>query len=163
MSKIEKECQHCGKTFLADTRELNRGNAKYCSLLCSSKAPKRLQYNQVCKHCGKEFLSASKNAKYCSSSCKQKHYRFLQKTEKIDDHSIKYFYKTFKDIPCEICGWDKTGRDLHHILEVSNGGTNEIDNLISVCPNCHRSIHTNVITKEEIDKIIKNRSYIVQL
>lgn len=158
MAKVEKECQFCGKPFLADLREVNRGNGKYCSQSCSSKAPKQLQHHQVCKHCGKDFMSASPNAKYCSDSCKQKNYRAQQKSLSEDSSSIKVFYKIFEMIPCELCKWDKTSRDLHHITEVSNGGTNELDNLISVCPNCHRLIHNNLISKDDLIKIVENRT-----
>ena len=158
MAKIEKECQSCGKSFQADTREVNRGNAKYCSLSCAAKAPKSLQYEQVCKHCGKEFISASKNAKYCSDSCKQKNYRARQKSLSENGTSIKNYYKIFENIPCELCQWDKTTRDLHHIIEVSNGGTNELSNLLCVCPNCHRMIHNNLVSENDIQNIIENRT-----
>ncbi len=158
MATIEKECQTCGKTFSADTREVNRGNAKYCSLSCAAKAPKKLQYTQICKHCGREFLSASKQSKYCSDSCKQKNYRAKQKDLSNENSSIKTFYKVFENVPCELCQWDKTSRDLHHIIEVSNGGTNELNNLLCVCPNCHRMIHNNLISKDDIENIIKNRT-----
>ena len=33
--KIIKQCVECNSNFEADTREINRGNAKYCSLKCS--------------------------------------------------------------------------------------------------------------------------------
>ena len=68
---------------------------------------KQLKYKQVCKHCGKEFNTASKNAKYCSDSCKQKNYRAKQRVISLESYSIKYFYKIFEKIPCELCGWDK--------------------------------------------------------
>jgi len=158
MSKTEKNCQFCGKSFQADIREINRGNAKYCSLSCAAKAPKSLQYNQVCKHCGKEFISASKNAKYCSDSCKQKNYRARQRSLSKDGISIKSYYKMFENTPCEICSWNKTTRDIHHIKEVVNGGTNELNNLISVCPNCHRMIHNNLISENDLLKIIEDRT-----
>ena len=32
--------------------------------------------------------------------------------------------------------------DLHHILPISEDGPNTEDNLIVVCPNCHRKIHS---------------------
>ena len=154
----EKICKTCGKSFQVDKREINRGNGKYCSLSCTAKAPKSLQYERVCKHCGKEFNSARKDTKYCSDSCKQKNYRARCKSASEDSLSIKSFYKIFENIPCEICKWDKTTRDLHHIIEVSNGGTNDINNLISVCPNCHRMIHNNLISKDDIENIIKFRT-----
>lgn len=154
----EKICQTCGKSFIANNKEIKRGNAKYCSLSCAAKAPKSLQYETICKHCGKSFMSARKNTKYCSDSCKQKNYRERSKSISANSISIKYLYKLFKNIPCEICGWDKTSRDLHHITEVSNGGTNELDNIICVCPNCHRMIHNNLISKDDILNIIKIRT-----
>ena len=158
MSKIEKLCECCNEPFTADSRELNRGNAKYCSLSCAAKMPKQLKYKQICKHCGKEFNTASKNAKYCSDSCKQKNYRAKQKTISLESFSIKHFYKIFEKIPCELCGWDKTSRDLHHIVEVSNGGLNILENLLCVCPNCHRMIHENLISEDDLNKIIKTRT-----
>jgi 5-methylcytosine-specific restriction endonuclease McrA len=27
--------------------------------------------------------------------------------------------------------------DLHHIIEVEEGGKNELSNLLALCPNCH--------------------------
>lgn len=156
--KVEKICQTCGKSFQADSREVNRGNGKYCSQTCSSKAPKALQYKQVCKHCGQEFMSASKAAKYCSDSCKQKNYRAKQKSLSEDGVSIKTYYKIFENISCEICAWDKTSRDLHHIIEVSIGGTNELNNIVCVCPNCHRMIHNNLISKDVLLKIVETRT-----
>lgn len=156
--KIEKICQTCKKPFYADSKEVNRGNGKYCTQSCASKAPKSLKYKQICKHCGQSFNSASKNAKYCSNSCKQKNYREKQKSLNLEAKSIKYYYKIFKDIPCEICSWKETSRDLHHIIEVSEGGLTEINNLISVCPNCHRMIHNNLISKDSLLKAIEIRT-----
>lgn len=158
MSKVEKLCQFCGEPFIADSRELNRGNAKYCSLSCSAKAPKALQYNQICKHCGRDFKSASKNAKYCSDSCKQKNYRAKQREVSKNDIPIKTLYSIFEDVPCEICGWNKTARDLHHILEVSKNGKNKLENIVCVCPNCHRMIHTNLISEDDLLKVVKSRT-----
>ena len=155
MCKTERNCQTCGKSFQADNREINRGNAKYCSLSCAGKVPKSLQYQRVCTHCGTTYNSSSKNSKYCSYSCKQKNYR---KSQRVEGTNIKLLYKLFEDVPCEICGWKETTRDLHHIQEVSQGGTNEVDNLISVCPNHHRMIHKNLISKDELYKIVENRT-----
>jgi hypothetical protein len=158
MSKIEKLCECCGESFMANSKELNRGNAKYCSLSCAGKMPKKLQYKQICKHCGVEFNSASKNAKYCSNSCKQKNYRLKQKDVSKEGRSIKHFYKIFENTPCELCGWDKTSRDLHHIIKVSNGGLTTLKNLLCLCPNCHRMIHDNPISEDDLNKIIKTRT-----
>jgi hypothetical protein len=44
---------------------------------------------------------------------------------------------------CQICGWNKANCDIHHKIGRSNGGKWEKDNLILVCPNCHRLLHKN--------------------
>lgn len=68
-SCMKKECLCCNNEFQADLREVNRGNAKFCSLSCAAK-------------CGK----------------------------------------------------------------------NEITNLITLCPNCHRMVHRNLISEEKLKK-----------
>lgn len=157
--KVEKICETCGKPFQADTREVNRGNGKYCSQSCANRAPKSLQYKMICKHCGREFMAASKTAKYCSDSCKQKNYRARQREVSVESNlCIKTLYDIFENIPCEICAWDKTTRDLHHIVEVAEGGQNEVNNIICVCPNCHRMIHNNLISKDDLYKIVETRT-----
>lgn len=47
--------------------------------------------------------------------------------------------------------------DKHHILHVKEGGPNTFDNLIVVCPNCHRKIHA----RRDIykDKLIEEAKY----
>jgi hypothetical protein len=158
MKNIERICKTCDKSFLADKREINRNNAKYCSLSCAAKVDKQLQFINSCKQCSNQFTTSCKNTKYCSNICKQKNYRLKQKEQTNDYVSIKYFYKLFKDIPCEICQWNKASRDLHHIINVSNGGSNTLDNIICVCPNCHRMIHQNFISEDSIKIAIENRT-----
>jgi hypothetical protein len=40
--------------------------------------------------------------------------------------------------------------DIHHMDQVSNGGGNEPDNLIALCPNCHAMYHRGSISSESI-------------
>lgn len=41
--------------------------------------------------------------------------------------------------------------DLHHIIEVKDGGLNDAENLIALCPTCHALYTRGTITKEAID------------
>jgi hypothetical protein len=53
---------------------------------------------------------------------------------------------------CELCGYNLTV-DIHHILEVKNGGEDSLDNLCVICPCCHALIHRGIIelnSREEI-------------
>lgn len=49
---------------------------------------------------------------------------------------------------CAWCG--QPLYDRHHIDEFSEGGEHTIENLILLCPNCHRLVHQGKIDKEEL-------------
>ena len=87
-----------------------------------------------------------KNTLYCSDICKQRNYRDSAKSE----NSIKVFYKKLSHLSCQICGWNEASRDLHHIIPVAQGGKNEENNLITLCPNHHRMVHSKLITETEL-------------
>ncbi|MBA4383009.1 MAG: hypothetical protein C0406_10630 [Sideroxydans sp.] len=40
--------------------------------------------------------------------------------------------------------------DIHHIIEVSEGGGSEPTNLIALCPTCHRLYHNKTISQDSI-------------
>jgi hypothetical protein len=40
--------------------------------------------------------------------------------------------------------------DLHHMVEVSEGGGNELSNLVALCPTCHALFHRGTITRDSI-------------
>ncbi len=40
---------------------------------------------------------------------------------------------------CQLCGSDGSGKlHVHHIIKKDRGGTDHFDNLITVCPKCHK-------------------------
>jgi len=63
---------------------------------------------------------------------------------------MKKYKKTFKDyynisedenFLCENCG--AVAVDIHHIVFKSHCGTDNINNLIALCRNCHIKAHNN--------------------
>ena len=50
---------------------------------------------------------------------------------------------------CQLCGnpapfKDKNGRpylETHHIIRLADGGADSIENVVGLCPNCHRKMH----------------------
>ena len=40
--------------------------------------------------------------------------------------------------------------DLHHIVEVAEGGSNDPTNLLAICPTCHALYHRGTIKRESI-------------
>src|SRR5208282_827246 len=80
MKTIERICEWCKKPFGALAREINRGNAKFCSRSCGYKGkrqpPKRSPWLK-CATCGKDFqtpISRIRRSKsgfhFCSRACK---------------------------------------------------------------------------------------------
>ena len=154
---IEKKCLTCNETFHAVLSEHNRGHAKYCSISCGRQGTNYVKnINSTCVYCGISFKSGSIDTKYCSKSCKSKNYRKLQVTK---DHGTKSLQRILGHLPCEICGWKEAVRDIHHILPVSKGGKNTLDNVLCVCPNHHRMFHNNLVSKEAIETAFKLRLY----
>jgi len=46
---------------------------------------------------------------------------------------------------CQICNFDvKEVLEIHHVLPLSVGGTNDYDNLAILCPTCHKIFHAHI-------------------
>lgn len=46
---------------------------------------------------------------------------------------------------CQLCGAEKDSRlHVHHILKRKEGGTDHLDNLLTVCPSCHSRADRNL-------------------
>ena len=165
-------CENCGKEhdgsygsgrFCCKSCSISFGNkqrSKESRLLLNKKISKGLkkynkenpyipkEYKYICEKCGKEFISTKiKNGRHIHcNDCKRKtvHFKDINNISSIKDLSkrtiTKLLYRAKKG--CSICGWNESTCDIHHILEKHNGGTDEMSNLILVCPNCHRIIHT---------------------
>jgi len=61
---------------------------------------------------------------------------------------------------CELCGQKAPFEDMkhvpylevHHVLMLSKGGRDSIDNTVAICPNCHRKMHI-LHDKSDEDKL----------
>ena len=53
---------------------------------------------------------------------------------------------------CQICGTKHTKLEVHHIVYRSKGGTDDEDNLITLCETCHKKVH-----KGEINVSLKTK------
>lgn len=47
---------------------------------------------------------------------------------------------------CIICGWNKTICDVHRVKSGKDGGKYVKENIIVLCPNCHRLVHKELLT-----------------
>lgn len=168
MIKVKQICQKCGKEFEIECKEnlYKKGlYRKYCSKSCASshilsdqqklnisnglKNSKILHQSHIytCNCCGKEFISERtfrEGRKIHCNDCIQQRKHSKDNLISILDCSKRTISKILKrsNKGCAICGWNESTCDIHHIIPKSVGGTNDNSNLILVCPNCHRVIHT---------------------
>lgn len=56
---------------------------------------------------------------------------------------------------CENCA--AVAVDIHHITYKSAGGSDNYDNLIALCRDCHDEAHRGELTKEQLYEIIAGR------
>lgn len=150
MKKVQ--CSVCNKEYEIELKRYNakikENSAFYCSDECKS------HKNSVlckCANCGKEIwrtksqLARSKTGNvFCSRSCANSLNNKIFKSG--NNHpSFKgtdYRKLAFNTYPhcCAVCGYDEDIRllEVHHIDE--NHNNNNVENLILLCPLCHRKI-----------------------
>lgn len=66
---------------------------------------------------------------------------------------------------CELCKQNapfnnKQGApflEVHHIIWLSRGGSDILENTVALCPNCHRRLHL-LRSKEDIDLLKKRKN-----
>ena len=57
---------------------------------------------------------------------------------------------------CEFCG--KDAEEVHHIIPVVKGGTDKEENLMSLCKNCHKTIHERITPRGELINIGRRKA-----
>lgn len=140
-------CKVCGKAIYRRPKELmlSRGNA-YCSQGCFGRAS---QVFAECPICGRQYV-AERNRKTCSRACantnragRRYNDRGLPSRDRAQDvRAIKKQLIDTRGAHCQRCGFsDVNILEVQHIVRRSDGGTNDLENLELVCPNCHASIH----------------------
>lgn len=176
------KCPQCGKTFYRKPSERRLSN-NYCSRKCANKAQSRSLQDipelrttngpeKKCEHCGNLFPVKPyryKTRRFCSRACFHAH-RFggshpRGKAVNLSGKNNPNFKnattrttardfarKAFGDA-CMICGWD-VHVDVHHIIPMRHGGTNNIDNLIVLCPNHHRMADAGMIPNKELTNLV---------
>ena len=127
---------------------------------------------RTCAVCG-EPIPATRpehNTRYCSLKCG----RIAEKNSRIEyiamrsgrRQKVAYdVYAAYKH-KCAICGWQVTpellklkgrwqyahGNEIHHIIPVQEGGTDNWDNLILLCPNHHKAADLGLIDQDTLRK-----------
>ena len=128
-----------------------------------------------CLECGNDFYQTKlSNKKFCGRDCYTKYKSaHILKNNKYPNLIARGKLRTniidwcrlhpgsdtnniawIMSISCEVCGWDRAKVDIHHIIQKRHGGSNKPENLIGLCPNCHRLVHQNIIVIGQDKKVI---------
>lgn len=123
-----------------------------------------------CAYCGKQFIKPASKVRSKSELyfCCREHKDLAQRVESGEQFDSMrpnhykdgmYWYRqkalSHYEHQCAICGWneDVDVLEVHHIDE--NRENNDIDNLIILCPTCHRKLTSHkyvLINREQIIK-----------
>lgn len=87
-----------------------------------------------CAACQREFAKKRKNHYCCSKRCNRRvrgsGWRWLREAVLMRDSDS-----------CQSCEATDCPLDAHHVEPLCYGGTNDLDNLTSLCKPCHREAH----------------------
>lgn len=150
-------CKECGDVVEAKL------NQPVCTIICDKCKEKMSKH--ICDKCKKPFvryITKSKlNKKHFCDDCKTTNSIKRRKEKKknvifFSKRKIKFLLTNSEtEIKCSICNWNESTCDIHHIISTSKCGTDSAENLIIVCPNCHRVIHK---TKKYSVSFLKKKS-----
>lgn len=157
-------CQHCGITF--EVRPYLAGRV-YCSNNCrdefrrartGSKHPLYSRSTIDCEICGKSFtvtksrLRRPDSKSLCSIECgRESRRRIVKGVPRTSHRSGKCAARIRDGAKCVICGFNHVTA-VHHIVSIKNGGTNALENLVTLCPNHHYMAHAGLISDCELLK-----------
>lgn len=136
-------CKICNKEIYRRPSQINKGNV-YCSQDCFGKSCEILI---ACVICGIEYQKGL-HKKTCSRVCANK----LRIGTKYTGRPLKDKVKTAQALKtrlielrgpkCERCPYSNVKiLNVHHKIRRADGGSDDLDNLELICPNCHAEEH----------------------
>jgi hypothetical protein len=117
---------------------------------------KKLGPKISCETCSKEFFvrPSRENTRFCSKRCFHDNKQPSSiRVRKVDNLAFKRYGSK-----CLICGQDRA-IDFAHIVPARLGGNCHPDNILALCPTCHRLFDRDLLTEKEEDIIIDRSIY----
>lgn len=159
---VIKCCKICGDSFSG--RPSYMKGRTICSIECRNKNnagtnnPSFKQIITGCPVCDNEFSATPKQierGKTCSMECGRK-----SRARKISGSRRKGFAfgknaaRRRDEHKCAVCGFDSVTA-VHHIKPKKHGGTNILENLLTLCPNHHYMAHAGLFSDEYLTSLVK--------
>jgi hypothetical protein len=135
------KCEQCGKEYYCKPHHLKKYKTHFCSTECrgeSQKIKKQCLCGQVFtgrkKHCSKSCANKARiGSIYTGIETKNKY----RKIQRLKEELIRT-----RGCKCERCPYNKEQiLVVHHKTERAKGGSDSLDNLELLCPNCHAEHH----------------------
>lgn len=82
-----------------------------------------------------------------------------QNGEQIDFYNVKAAVLNRDTYSCQICGAKDTRLEVHHIRFRSQGGSDSMDNLVTLCKDCHGNVHSGELTFDKKVQSFKHASH----
>lgn len=153
---VAVKCKKCGY-------EWNISPASLCPSATREyhfKGCSECKYEYVnCAYCNKEIkrlkshLNTISGYVYCSRECGNRHKAQLAKRN--DSSSYRRNAFEYYDHKCAICDWNEEVSllEVHHIDE--DRTNNALNNLVILCPICHKKLTMHLYSLTENNKLIK--------
>ena len=164
--RIQKVCYQCLSIFEGTEKQME--NRKFCGNTCRDESrraqvgeynPTYSQFPVSCIICECTFLiqpsKFKKGQVHCSAKCGQESRK--RKISGASRNSRPFGSRKAKvrdGFACRICSFDLAVH-AHHIVPRKDGGSNHLDNLITLCPNHHALAHAGILTPDEMSKAIE--------
>jgi len=180
-NSVKRECSYCGGTCERMVSHLSE-HGPFCNRDCyaawlsetrSGKDNPNWEREEVnCDNCGqviyiKQCRFEKNDQNYCSTDCRVSHVkknshahnRVSAVRRKLSSSTWTTIARNYRDKVGPECEWggDKPeGRkhDVHHIVPVRCGGTNNHENLILVCRMCHTKMESFVSNLPEFETLL---------
>jgi 5-methylcytosine-specific restriction endonuclease McrA len=161
--RFQFTCNQCGKVSEGTAAKVR--NRSYCSNECrdafrreriGTAHPHYKRVEQICQNCGKPFVVIPSRLRrgtvYCSMECghrgRSRKLAGKPRPRKGPQAGI-HAAKKRDDFACRICGFNTVVHG-HHIAPRRAGGSNNIENIITLCPNHHAMVHARLLTTADL-------------
>ena len=134
-------CKICKKPIYRRPFQITSGNV-YCSRQCTGIDQQKIKVCKICKNtytgnkatCSRGCANTARSGiKYTKEGRFNKAYRGKALKEKV---------AKIRNGICERCGHENYAiLQIHHIVERYKGGSDNLNNLELLCPNCHMTQH----------------------
>ena len=148
------KCFVCELPLYRRPKELKNSNGKaFCSRLCYGKHyhPGKTRLDKICEYCNSTYNAKTIEQRFCSHSCVNSSRKGIKydglniKNKALKSKRLKFLLVKDRNPLCENCSNDNYNiLEVHHIIERCKGGTDELSNLLLLCPDCHSTIHLGV-------------------